>query len=242
MSWYLDAGLVGAAFGLVSGAFLPELIRPLPEPPEDPEEAEAFGEEEPKELYAAIASLPGLRWKGALASAVVAFLVAARLDFSWELLAVIGIVPAGVALFVIDVRTRYLPTWLLGPFYGVVLVVAAAAALERSSWDPLIGTAIGWAVFGGFFTVMWLLVPSGGLGFGDVRLAGLLGLALGLISWGAFVLGMLTGVFLAGAMALVLLVVRRRSHYPYGPYLLVGAVVGAMYGVDFAEWYWPTTP
>lgn len=242
MSWYLDAGLAGAAFGLVTGALLPEMIRPLPEPEEDPEEAEAFGEEEPKELYSAIAALPGLRWKGALASAVVAFLLAARLDFSWELLALIGIVPAGVALFVIDLRTRYLPTWLIGPFYAVVVLVAVVAALDRSTWDPVIGAAVGWLVFGGFFTLNWLLVPSGGLGFGDVRLAGLLGLALGLISWGAFVLGMLTGIFTAGLVALTLLVTRRKKHYPYGPYLLVGALVGAMYGVDFAEWYWPTTP
>jgi len=238
MSWYLDAGLAGAAFGLVSGAFVPELIGPLPEPEPDPEEAKAFNEEEPKELYADIADLRNLRWASAVASAIVAGLIAARLDFSWELLAVIGIVPVGVALFVIDVRTRYLPTWLMGPFYGVVVLVAAIAALQRQEWDPLIGMAAGWLVYGGFFALTWLLVPSGGLGFGDVRLAGLLGLALGLISWGAFVLGMFAGIMTAGLVALVLLVVRRRTHYPYGPYLLVGAVVGAMFGEAFARWYW----
>jgi len=241
MSWYLDAGLAGAAFGLVAGAFVPEMIRPLPEPEYDAEEAAAFKEEEPKELYAAIAALPGLRWKAAVAAAVVAGLIAARLDFSWELLAVIGFVPAGVALFVVDVRTRYLPTWLMGPFYGVVLVVAAIAALQRQEWDPLISTGVGWLVYGGFFTLMWLLVPAGGLGYGDVRLAGLLGLALGFISWGAFVLGMFAGIMAGGLVALGMLVLRRKRHYPYGPYLLLGAVVGALYGVSFAEWYWPST-
>jgi leader peptidase (prepilin peptidase) / N-methyltransferase len=238
MSWYLDAGLAGAAFGLVSGAFVPELIRRLPEPEPDPEEDKLFNEEGPKELYADIASLPRLRVFAALASAVVAGLIAARLDLSWELLAVIGIVPAGVALFVIDARTRYLPTWLIGPLYGVVLLVGAIAALQRHEWDPIIAMAAGWVVYGGFFTLMWLLVPAGGLGFGDVRLAGLLGLALGLVSWGAFVVGMFAGIFLAGIVAAVMLVVRRKSHYPYGPYLLVGAVVGAMSGPAFARWYW----
>ncbi|HET7734839.1 MAG TPA: A24 family peptidase [Nocardioidaceae bacterium] len=240
MSWYLDAGLAGAAFGLVAGAFTPEMIRPLPEPEHDPEEAAAFKEEEPKELYADIAALPGLRWKAALASAVIAGLVAARLDFTWELLAVIGIVPVGVALFVIDVRTRYLPTWLMAPFYGVVVLVAGLAALQRGEWDPLVAMLVGWVVYGGFFMLMWLLVPAGGLGYGDVRLAGLLGLALGLISWGAFVLGMFSGILLGGVFALVLLLARRKSHYPYGPYLLVGAVIGALYGPAFAQWYWPT--
>ena len=237
MSWYLDAGLAGAAFGLVAGAFVPEMIRPLPEPEYDAEEAAAFKEEEPKELYADIAALPGLRWKAAVASAIVAALVAARLDFNWELLAVIGIVPVGVALFVVDVRTRYLPTWLMGPFYGVVILVAALAALQRSEWDPLIGMGIGWLIYGGFFTLMWLLVPAGGLGYGDVRLAGLLGLALGLISWGAFVLGMFAGIMAGGVVALGMVVLRRKSHYPYGPYLLVGALAGTMFGRAFADWY-----
>jgi len=238
MSWYLDAGLAGAAFGLLSGAFVPELIRPLPEPEPDPEEDELFKEEGPKELYATIAALPGLRWKAAVAAAVVAGLVAARLDFSWAAIPAVGFVPAAVALFVIDARTRYLPTWLMGPFYGLVLLVAAVAALQRQEWDPVISMAAGWLVYGGFFTLMWLLIPAGGLGFGDVRLAGVLGLILGLVSWGAFALGMFAGIFLAGFVAAALLVVRRKSHYPYGPYLLVGAAVGAMFGASFADWYW----
>jgi leader peptidase (prepilin peptidase) / N-methyltransferase len=240
MSWYADAALVSAAFGAVSGVFLPELIRPLPEPEPDPETDELFNEDQPKELYADIAALPRLRVIGAVASAVVAALLGSRLDLSWELLAVIGLAPVGVALFVIDARTRYLPTWLMAPFYAFVPLVAVVASLQRGSWDPLLGMAVGWAVYGGFFTLMWLLVPAGGLGFGDVRLSGLLGLALGLISWGAFVLGMFAGIFLAGAVAVALLVVRRRSHYPYGPYLLLGALVGAMFGEAFAHWYWPS--
>lgn len=239
MSWYLDAGLAGAAFGLVSGAFVPELIRPLPEPEPDEEEAAAFKEEQPKELYAVIAALPRLRVVGALVSAVAAGLLGARLDLSWELLALALFVPAAVALFVIDARTRYLPTWLLGPFYGVVVVVGVVAALQRREWDPVIGMAAGWVVYGGFFTLLWLLVPAGGLGFGDVRLSGLLGLALGLVSWGAVVVGMFSGILLAGITAVVLLVVRRRTHYPYGPYLLIGALAGALFGEAFASWYWP---
>lgn len=237
MTWYLDAGLAGAAFGIVSGALLPETIRPLPEPEPDPEEDRLFNEEGPKEPYSDIAALPWLRPVGAVASGVAGFLVAARLDFSWELLALIGFVPVGVALFVIDARTRYLPTWLIGPFYGLIVVVGLVAAWQRGEWDPVLGMLAGWLVYGGFFTLMWLLVPAGGLGYGDVRLAGVLGLGLGLISWGAITLGMFAGIFLAGFVALILLVVRRRSHYPYGPYLLVGAVIGAMYGRAFADWY-----
>ena len=239
MTWYLDAGLAGAAFGLVAGAFVPELIRPLPEPPVDPEEMEAFNEEEPKELYSSIAALPRLRIWSALASAVVAGLIAARLDFTWELLGVLPLVPVGAALFVIDVRTRYLPTRLIAPLYAVAPAAAAIAALQRSDWEPLIATAAGWAVFGGFFFFMWAIAPGGSMGYGDVRLAGLLGLSLGLVSWGAVVVGMGSGVALGALVAIATTVFRRKKHYPYGPSLLVGAVIGAMYGAQFAHWYWP---
>lgn len=239
MSLHLDAALAAAAFGVVAGAFLPQAIRPLAEPEDDPEEAEAFGETEPKELYSHIASLPWLPYAGAISAAVVCLLLGLRLDFSWELLALAAFVPAGVALFVIDTRTRYLPTWLIGPFYPWMVVVGVAAAIERGTWTPILGELAGWLVYGGFFVLIWLLVPAGGLGYGDVRLAGLLGLGLGLVSWGAFAVGMFAGIALGGLTAAAMLVIRRRKHYPYGPYLLIGAVIGAVYGKAFADWYLP---
>lgn len=239
MSWYLDTALAGAAFGLVTGASVPEQVRALPEPEPDEDEDRLFGEQAPKERYADLAALPGLRWKAAVATAAVGGLVGLRLHWSWELLAVLLFAPVGVALTLVDARTRYLPTWLIGPMYGVVLLLAAVAALERHEWAPLVAAAAGWAVYGGFFTLIWLLLPAGGLGFGDVRLSGLLGLLLGFVHWGALAVGLFAGIFSAGLVSVVLLVARRRSHYPYGPYLLVGALVGVMFGHAFAHWYWP---
>ncbi|MFT4008560.1 MAG: A24 family peptidase [Nocardioidaceae bacterium] len=241
MSWYLDAGLVGAAVGAAGGLLAPRAVQALPEPPEDPATAAAFEETEPKERYADIAGLPWLLPTAIVASTLVGFLVGARLDFSWELLAVLPFVPAAVALFVIDARTRYLPTWLMGPFYGWTLVVGVLAAIQRSSWEPVISMAAGWAVFGGFFTLMWMLVPAGGLGFGDVRLTGLLGLQLGLVSWGAVPVGMFAGIMSSGVVALLLLVTRAGKRYPYGPYLLFGGLVGVLWGQQFAHWYWPSS-
>ena len=239
MTWYLDGAVAAAAFGMISGLFVPELVRSVPEPPDDPEEQERFGEEEPKELYADIAALPRLRVLSGLAGAVVGGLVGARLDLTWELLGVLVVIPVGIALFVIDARTRFLPTRLIAPLYGVVPVVAAAAALQRQEWEPLVSTAAGWAVYGGFFFLMWAVAPGGSMGYGDVRLAGLLGLSLGLASWGAVAVGMASGVALGAVVAILTTVLRRKKHYPYGPSLLVGAVVGAMFGPAFAHWYWP---
>lgn len=241
MSWYLDAGLAGAAVGAVGGLLIPRVVAALPEPVEDVETAAAFEETEPKQRYADIARLRWFPVTATVASAAVGFLVGARLDFSWELVAVLPFVPVAVALFVIDTLTRYLPTWLMGPFYGWTLVVGVLAAIGRSSWEPVAAMAAGWAVFGGFFTLMWLLLPAGGLGFGDVRLAGLLGLQLGLVSWGAVPLGMFAGIMSAGVVALLLLLTRARNRYPYGPYLLFGALLGVLWGQQFAHWYWSSS-
>lgn len=238
MTWYLDAGTAGAAFGLLSGAFVPELIRPLPEPVSDPEEDELFEEEDPKEPYADIARLPGLRWKAAVASAVFAGLLGSRLDLSWELLAVIALAPVGVALALVDYRTRYLPTRLIGPMYVVVVVAAALGSLIQEDWSMLVGAATGWAVYGGIFLLFWVVFPAGSFGFGDIRLAGLLGLALGSVGLGPVFVGMFLATLLGAVAGVVVRFAMGRKHSPYGPNMLYGAVVGAMFGDAFARWYW----
>lgn len=234
----LLGALAVVLFGAVSVLAIPLAVRLLPEPEYDEQEAEDFGETEPKELYADIARLPRLGAIGGVAAGLVLAALIWRLGWSWELLALAPFVPAAVALFVVDVRTRYLPTWLIGPFYGWVLVVGVLASVERGTWTPLLGELVGWLVLGGFFTVVWLLLPEGGLGYGDVRLAGLLGLALGLVSWGAVAVGMATAILVAGLVSVVVLAFRRRGvHIAYGPYLLVGGLAGAMYGQAFATSY-----
>lgn len=229
----MAAALVG-----IGCAVVPFLVSLLPEPAADPDEDAAFNITEVKEPYRSIASLAWLRPVAMLAGALLGFGLGGRLDFTWELLALGMFAPVAVALFVIDLRTRYLPTWLIAPYYGLFVAIAIIAAIATESWGPILGSLAGWLVYGGFFLVIWLLVPAGGLGYGDVRLAGVLGLGLGLVSWGAFVLGMFAGVMLGGVTAVLLLVTgQRHKRYPYGPYLLAGALIGAMFGAAFADWY-----
>ena len=67
-----------------------------------------------------------------------------------------------------------------------------------------------------------------GLGFGDVKLLGLLGLVLGWFGWGVLLAGVFLGLLTGGLVSLVLLVTRRagwRTALPFGPPLLVGAVL-----------------
>ena len=68
--------------------------------------------------------------------------------------------------------------------------------------------------------------------FGDVRLAGLLGIGLGWVGWGPLLVGVYAG-FLIGGLGgglLSLLRVVERKGFPFGPFMLVGAVVGLLWG------------
>ena len=76
-----------------------------------------------------------------------------------------------------------------------------------------------------FFWVLWWF-HSAGMGFGDVRLAALLGFALGQLGWGEVVVGAYSGFLVFGLPGLLLAIVRRdrallKSAFPFGPFMLV---------------------
>ena len=260
VTWHLDAAAVCALIGAIAGLFVPALIARLPEPALEPdlapepelEHEHVPGEadvtlparptepvvEEPKELYADLAALPGLRWKTALASAVVAGLLGAAVGWSPALGPLLYLAPVGVALAVIDWRTRLLPTRVIAPSYLVVaLLVVLAAALERD-WHPLANAGWGWLVAGGTFFVLWFVYPRG-MGYGDVRLSGVLGIALGYLGWAELLTGVYAGFLLGGVGGLLLSALRivDRKAYPFGPFMLVGAVLGVLLGPAVGAWY-----
>jgi len=228
---------VTGVVGLVSGAFVPRLIAGLPEPdpeadddlaPADGEAAYSRPADEAKELYVDVAALPGLRWKTALASAVAAALIGGRIGWHPALLFLVYLVPVCVALSVVDWRTRYLPTRLIAPSYVVVGVLAVLASVLTSDWQALELSAIGWISSFVFFWVMWFL--PGGLAYGDVRLAGVLGMALGWLGIPQLALGLYTGFVLGGVVGLLLnaLKVFHHKHAPFGPHMAIGALLGVV--------------
>lgn len=239
MEWFPVAGAVALAYGLVAGFFLPVLIERIPEP--EPEHGDLEGSrpaEPPKEPYADIAAAPGLRWWTAVATGTATALLAAAVGWSAELAMLMYLAPIGVALSLVDWRTRLLPTKVIAPSYGVVVVLALLAALVDSDTTGLVGAALGWLVAGGTFLLLWLVYPRG-MGLGDVRLAGLLGIALGYLGWGELLVGVYAG-FVLGAVGgglLALLRIVDRKGYPFGPFMLLGAVVGVVLGPAVAGWY-----
>lgn len=150
----------------------------------------------------------------------------------------VGLVPAtvhlavvGSALAVIDARTHRLPNALVLPSYPVLALLLGAASLLVPDGGALVrALAGGLALYGAYLALA--LVPSG-LGFGDVKLAGLLGAYLGWCGWPELAVGTLAAFALGGMAAVALLATRRadrRTAIPFGPFMLAGALVGAVYG------------
>ena len=257
--WFLDTAIATGFYGLAVGMVVPAIISRIPEPEtedspsgdetgaarrstngEDHAEAEDVPPtvEEPKELYADIARSRGLRWKASLVTALVAGLIGGRVGWAPELSFLLYLAPVDVALAVIDWRTRLLPTKLIAPSYAAVIALVLLSAWAEGDWHPLVGAGWGWLVAGGTFFVLWFIYPRG-MGYGDVRLSGVLGIALGYLGWAELLTGVYAGFLIGGVGGLLLSLLRivDRKAYPFGPFMLVGALVGVVAGPYAAAWY-----
>jgi leader peptidase (prepilin peptidase)/N-methyltransferase len=143
-----------------------------------------------------------------------------------------------VVLGYVDIKTKLLPTRIIAPSYAVLAALLTAASLLDASFTGLARAGLGWLVMGGSYLVLWVVHPTG-IGYGDVRLAGLLSPALAYLGWGQLLTGMYAGFLLGGVgggvLALAGLVERRR--YPFGPFMLLGALVGLVVGGTLSDWY-----
>lgn len=112
------------------------------------------------------------------------------------------------------------------PAYPTLVALLAGCSLATGAWPPF-GRAL---VAGVVLFVVYLnfaLLPGGGIGFGDVKLAGLLGLLLGWLSWAQVWWATLATFLIGGVVAVALLALRRkgaRDEFAYGPAMLLGAV------------------
>jgi len=225
------AAVVGAL--VVGGACLlaPPVVARLPEPKLDSDRTD-------KVPYAELGARRGLAVKlgiaGLLVGATLGWFVGPEpVLAAWLFLGAVGVVLAYV-----DAQTRLLPTRLIAPSYAVVVALLLLAGWLDDDGDALVRAALAWAAMGGFYFVMWFVYPKG-LGYGDVRLSGLLGLCLGYLGWAELVTGMYAGFLLGGLGGglLSLLRIVDRKRYPFGPFMLLGALVGVVLGQPFGDWY-----
>ncbi|KQO63644.1 prepilin peptidase [Curtobacterium sp. Leaf261] len=155
------------------------------------------------------------------------------------LVAFLYLMAISVALALIDLDTHTLPNAITYPSYIVLAVLLAGVSALDGDWEPFIRGAIGAAVLGVVYLVLAVAVP-GGMGLGDVKLAGILGLALAYLGWGPLAVGAFGAFFLGGMFALFLMVTRRagrKSGIPFGPWMLAGAWVGVLVGTPVMDSY-----
>ncbi|TQL41918.1 leader peptidase (prepilin peptidase)/N-methyltransferase [Homoserinimonas aerilata] len=137
-----------------------------------------------------------------------------------------------VALALIDLDTHTLPNKIVLPGYIIGGALLAASSVLAGDWDALIRAGIAMAAMFVAYLVMALAWP-GGMGLGDVKLAGVLGIYLGWLGWGALLVGAFAAFVLGGIFSAVLLALRRanrKSGIPFGPWMLLGAWVGIFMG------------
>lgn len=171
-------------------------------------------------------------------TAVLFIAVAARFGWSWALPAYLYLAAAAIALAAIDLDVMRLPDKIVLPSYSIAPALFIPAAVAGQSWDAVIRSLIGAALF--YALYLLLAVLPKGMGGGDVKLAPILGLYLGWLSWSAVAVGLFAGFLLGGVVGVALIatgVAGRKSRIPFGPYMLAGAFLAVFAAGPIAQWY-----
>lgn len=143
-----------------------------------------------------------------------------------------------LALWLIDVRHHRLPNAIVYPLYPLITATLVFAGVTSAQWrlGQVLGSAALWAVF---FAVIYIASLGKGMGLGDVKFAPVLGAAVGWFGWGASIFGLLAAFVVGGMFSLALLLRgrSRRQAIPFGPFMMIGALIGVLVGSIATEWY-----
>ncbi|MCW2798541.1 MAG: prepilin peptidase [Aeromicrobium sp.] len=219
---------IAALVAALVGAAGPWVLRRIPEP------AEPDADKTP---YAALADARGLTAGLAIAAAVMAAVVAWRIDHT-ELLPVwILIAGVGSWLIFIDWRTRLLPVAIVAPTYAATIaLVGLGAALLADAHVFVHALVANIVVYVVFRVLYWVggRFFGGAFGYGDVRLSGVLALGLGALGSSQVFVGIYGGFVLGAVLGLVLsrLKIVDPRGYAFGPFMVVGAIIGAAWGAS----------
>lgn len=150
-----------------------------------------------------------------------------------ELIAFAALAVACGLLVPIDLAVHRLPDVVVVPMYPVLLATLGVASAVTGDWGALGRAAAAALALLAFYFTLAFINPSG-LGLGDVKLAGVLGLFLGWLGWQYVLIGTLAAFALNAVVALVLLLSRRADRHTgiaFGPAMIAGAAVAAWLSV-----------
>lgn len=178
------------------------------------------------------------RWTWIEVATAASFaLIAAVVADPWRLALLAPFAAILLALTLIDLEHRRLPNAIVYPSVIVAAIYILIARALGGGLDPA-GAAVGLVLYGGTLLLI-ALVSRGGMGVGDVKLAGLIGLVVGAVDLPS--VGVAAGAaFLFGGVAGIVALLRgadRRSALPFGPMLAAGALVAVLVGPSLADAY-----
>jgi leader peptidase (prepilin peptidase)/N-methyltransferase len=174
-----------------------------------------------------------------VATAVLFGLMGFWLGLSWQLPAFLYLAAVGIALSMIDLDTRRLPNSIVLPSYAVALALLALPTVIEGRWPDLGRACLGGVVAFAVYFALAMIYPAG-MGFGDVKFAGVLGIFLGWVGWAAVAVGIFAAFVVGAVVGIGLILVRRggrKTAIPFGPFMFVGALIGLWAGPGLMSAY-----
>lgn len=174
-----------------------------------------------------------------LVTALLFATVAVRLGADWALPGFLVVLAGLVAISAVDLELFIVPNRILYPTLFVAAPLLLIAAGLSHDWSSARTSALGGVLAWGLLLTIHLISPRG-MGFGDVRLAGLIGMMLGWLSLGHVIVGLFLGFLTASVVGVGLILGGRRGRkdkVPFGPFLAVGAVITVFFGGPILSWY-----
>lgn len=178
------------------------------------------------------AGLPAAPMVTVPATGVLFGLFAWRMAAWPEVLAYSCLVFVGVVLAAIDLIEHRLPSVVLAVAYPLMLTLFGLAAVVQDKGVAMMRAGLGMVVMFGAYLAL-AIAARGGLGAGDVKLAGVLGLALGWDGWHSLVAGAVVGLAYGAVVGTILIVLgkaTRRTPVPFGPPMIAGALTVLLVG------------
>jgi len=176
-----------------------------------------------------------------VATAVLFVSAALRLgdDDPAALPAFLVVFAALLAISAVDLERFIVPNRILYPALFIAAPLLVLAAAVDGDWASLRDAALG-GVLGWLLLFAIHMVSPKGMGFGDVRLAGLIGMLLGWIDIGHVLLGLFLAFLTAAVVGIGLMatgVRGRKDRVPFGPFLALGAITAVFVGGPLLSWY-----
>lgn len=174
------------------------------------------------------------------AAAALGFAGAASVAGSgWLIPAYLLFVAVTTVLVITDFDHKLIPNRVLYPGGAISVAALAVGAVVAGRAEDLPRAGLGGLAFFGLFLLV-ALAARGGFGFGDVKLAALLGVFAAFDSWRALLITIFFTGMIGGVPAIALLVLRRarpRDEIPYGPAMVAGSWLAIAFWEPFTAWY-----